>query len=127
MPHKIYPADFAKLIVEGSCAGKKYQPSNGTEGEIFISSWCGECARDKSAREGVDITECDDNEVCRIIGNTFAYRVDDPEYPIEWQYDKDGQPCCTAFVPAGQPIPPEKDEFTGDLFEAAAAQEGEGK
>lgn len=29
----------------------------------------------------------------------------DAEYPAEWQYDKTGQPCCTAFVPAGEPIP----------------------
>lgn len=115
--YKIYPADFAAITAK--CAGKKYQPSNGTEGELFISGWCGECARDKAAREGEPLEECDDNEVCDIIGRTFAHDVNDPEYPVEWQYGKDGQPCCTAFVPAGQPIPPTKDEFTVDMFGGA--------
>lgn len=32
-------------------------------------------------------------------------RPGDAEYPAEWQYDKAGQPCCTAFVPAGQSTP----------------------
>jgi hypothetical protein len=111
---KIYPADLAAMNTE--CAGQKYRPSNGTEGECFISSWCGQCVRDKSAREGAPLEDCDDNEVCNIIARTFAHEVSDPEYPGEWQYGKDGQPCCTAFVLAGQPIPPAKDEHTVDMF-----------
>lgn len=114
---KIYPDDWAALNVDR--CGQKYRPSNGDEGMHFIESWCGGCARDKAMREGADLDDCDDNEVCRIIGLTFAHDVNDPEYPVEWQYGKDGQPCCTAFVPVGQPIPV-KDDHTIDMFEGAA-------
>lgn len=114
----IYPADFAAMTA--SRAGQKYRPSNGTEGECFIESWCGQCARDKAMRESADFDDCDDNEVCEIIGRTFAHDIDDPEYPIEWQYGKDGQPRCTAFVPDGQSIPLPMDEQTVDMFAASA-------
>ncbi|UIF90918.1 hypothetical protein [Cupriavidus sp. UYPR2.512] len=115
----IYPDSFAKMLLER--AGQKYQPSNGTEGECFFEAWCRQCARDRSMREGDDFDECDDNEVCGIIANTMAHKPEDDEYPKEWIYGKDGQPCCTAFVQAGQPIPPERDPFTRDLFEELAA------
>ena len=95
---------------------KIYRPSNGTEGESFIISWCGSCARDKAMREGVNFDECDDNEVCRIIGDTMAYDIDDPKYPKEWCYDNEGYPQCTAYIEEGKPIPPPKDELTMDLF-----------
>jgi hypothetical protein len=112
--HKIHPADLAAMNVER--AGQKYQPSNGTEGECFISVWCGECARDKSLREGAPFEECDDNERCDIVTKTMVYDVKDSEYPHEWQYGPDGQPRCTAFVEAGTPIPPPKDDRTMDMF-----------
>lgn len=102
------------------CAGQKYRPSNGTEGAIFMEAWCGECQRDKSMREGAPLEECDDSERCDIIADTFAYDINDPKYPIAWQYGKDGQPRCTAFVPAGQPILV-KDEHTVDMFETATS------
>lgn len=102
--HAIYPDDFAKVLIER--AGQKYRPSNGTEGDCFFEAWCWQCASDQSVPEG-----------CQIIGATMAYDVNDPDYPQEWQYGKDGQPCCTAFVPAGQPIPAPRDEHTADLFE----------
>ncbi len=84
---------------------KLYQPSTGTEGAMFIETWCTHCARDKAMREGAPIEECDDNEVCRIIGKTFAHNITDPEYPAEWCYDKNGHPQCTAFIPEGTPLP----------------------
>ena len=86
MPHGIYPPEDAAEFF-APLAGKKFRPSNGTEGEIFIDSWCGECARDK-------------NQGCPIVAATFAFDVDEPEYPQEWQYGEDGQPKCTAFEPA---------------------------
>jgi hypothetical protein len=117
----IYPDSFAKALMER--AGQKYRPSNGTEGECFFDAWCRNCARDRSMREGDEIDECDDNERCDIIANTMIYKVDDSEYPTEWQYGKDGQPCCTAFVPTGEPIPAPRDEHTVDMFcDAAIAQ-----
>lgn len=111
---QIYSAKQAAL--NASDAGKKYQPCNGSEGEIFLNAWCGECQRDKSMREGVPLEECDDNERCDIIALTHCYSVEDERYPSEWQYGPDGQPRCTAFVEKGQPIPPQKDDRTLDLF-----------
>lgn len=112
----IYPDDFAKMLL--GRAGQKYQPSNGTEGECFYEAWCCQCAKDKAMREGADYDECDDDQVCKIIADTMAYSPDDDDYPKEWIYGKDGQPCCTAFVEAGKPIPQERDPFTIDMFGA---------
>jgi len=111
----IHPKGLADMRIER--AGQKYQPSNGTEGEIFRDAWCCQCQRDKSMREGADFDECDDDECCDIIANTMAYDVDDPEYPEEWQFGIDGQPRCTAFVEAGQPIPEPRCTKTLDLFD----------
>ena len=119
----------AKVIVggvfcgfDGECQHKRisYQPSSGTIGESFIAGWCGNCARDKALREGIDIDECDDNERCDIVGRTMAYNVADPEYPSEWIYDQDGHPCCTAFIPSGDPVPAPRCEHTNDMFGGAS-------
>jgi len=112
-PIKILPDDWAEMLRER--VGEKYRPSNGTEGAIFTEAWCGQCERDHGMLKGLPLEECDDNQVCGIIADTYCYQVDDPKYPREWQYGPDGQPCCTAFVPEGQPIP-HKDEQTSDMF-----------
>lgn len=114
----IYPDDFAKMLLER--VGQKYQPSNGTEGECFRAAWCEQCARDKAMNGEKDFDSCDESELCSIVINTMAWDVDDEEYPREWQYGKDGQPCCTAFIPAGEPIPPSPDLHTIDMFDSAA-------
>lgn len=101
MPHGIYPADLALELVDQ--AGQKYRPSNGTEGEIFIGSWCFECERDK-------------HQDCPIVAATFRHDVHEPEYPQESQYGPDGQPLCTAFVHLGDPIPPPRCTETADMF-----------
>jgi hypothetical protein len=120
----IHPAGLAAMNIER--AGQKYQPSNGTEGDIFMSAWCCECQRDRSMREGDPIEECDDNQRCDIIANTMFYDVSDPAYPSEWQYGQDGQPRCTAFVEAGEPIP-HRCEHTPDLFAHPTATEQKGE
>lgn len=94
---------------------EKYRPSNGTEGAIFMDAWCSECARDAAMNGGMELDECDDNQLCTIIADTHCYEVDDPNYPDAWRYGADGRPCCAAFVPVGEPIPV-PDENTGDLF-----------
>lgn len=92
--------------------GEKYLPSNGTEGECFFESWCRHCQRDRSMRDGEPVEDCDDNELCDIIARSFRGDVD------EWVYSQHGEPTCTAFVPAGKPIPPSKDHLTPDMFGA---------
>jgi hypothetical protein len=64
------------------CAGKKYRPSNGTEGEIFMETFCDHCKK------------C---PACSIPGLTMGMDTDDPNYPQEWKFDSDGVPTCTAF------------------------------
>lgn len=114
MIQSIYPENLAEI--KKPMVGDKYRPGNGTEGEVFINAWCCHCQRDKAMSEGEDFNECDDDERCDIIADTFAYAIDDEKYPKEWQIGKDGQPCCTAFVPLGDPIPPPRDDLTVDMF-----------
>jgi hypothetical protein len=68
-----------------------YRPSNGTEGEGFMSRHCYQCKHDDG---GIG------ERVCEIIGNTMAYDVTDAEYPVEWCYGADGKPTCTKFEAA---------------------------
>ncbi|AMC34778.1 hypothetical protein [Janthinobacterium sp. B9-8] len=68
-----------------------YQPSNGTEGELFISDWCANCEQDKEHN-------------CPILGKTMQYNIDDPEYPKEWVKTQSG-PKCTVFIEVGGSIP----------------------
>ncbi len=107
--HKLFPPSRALHCIE--VTGQQYKPSNGSEGEAFIGHWCGHCARDKSAREGAPIEECDDREVCPIIARSFAGDA------TEWVYGTDGQPRCTEYVEHGQPIPyrcPNTPDIFGD-------------
>ena len=83
-----------------------YRPSNGTEGHGFISAWCEICARDKGQN-------------CPILAATFAYDVDDPQYPTEWSFDDFGMPQCTAFVHEDDPVPPARCTKTLDMFAEA--------
>lgn len=108
-----FPAELAKLYVDQ--AGQQYIPSNGSEGEAFFSWWCTQCQRDKSMREGADLDDCDDDEKCEIIAASFRGEAK------EWVYGPDGQPMCTAFVPAGQELPAPRCEHTQDMFNGAAS------
>jgi hypothetical protein len=117
---RIYPDAWAALNIER--AGKKYRPGNGIEGAVFTESWCAECERDHGMMAGLPLEECDDNQICDLIGLTYLHQVDHPDYPSQWQYGKDGQPRCTDFIPKGQPIPA-KDKLTGDLFDVDPSME----
>lgn len=95
---------------KGPLPGEQWKPSNASSGEAFLSHWCGNCARDKAMREGVHIDDCDDNEKCEIIGASFRGEA------IEWRLIGD-EAKCIAFIPAGQPIPPPRDDKTLDMFD----------
>lgn len=69
---------------------KKYRPANGTEGAIFIDSFCGNCVHDKAFRDG-------DGDSCPIVANSLMFDIHEDEYPVEWVYGEDGYPTCTAF------------------------------
>ena len=60
-----------------SAAGKPYVPSNGTEGDMFMSRWCHRCIKESG---------------CTILtGSMFGAS------PKQWRYDGNGEPECTSF------------------------------
>jgi len=74
-------------------SNKKYRPSNGTEGMLFISDFCENCIHEKFMH-----TQDHNDKQCDILDRSFLHEVDEPEYPSEWTYDEDGSPTCTAHV-----------------------------
>ena len=73
---------------------KLYQPSNGTEGMVFMAEFCDRC------RRGGDRAK-----PCSILGRTMTYGIDDPKYPTEWRYVDELKPICTAFEDERTPRP----------------------
>lgn len=71
---------------------KKYQPSNGSEGDWFIDSHCAQCIREKFMH-----TNNDNDKKCDIFSRTLVYHVTEPEYPSEWTFDENENPICTEF------------------------------
>jgi hypothetical protein len=66
---------------------RPYRPSNGTEGDYFVAEWCSNCAL-------ADF----DGEGCMINLRAYAFNINEPEYPAEWNYTNAGTPQCTAYV-----------------------------
>lgn len=87
---------------------RKYRPSNGTEGDIFMSAFCFQCKKHSDERP------------CPILGRVMGNGVDDANYPEEWQYDECNDPTCTAFVHEEDEDKPTRCEATIDMFGAAA-------
>ena len=80
----IYTDSLAECI--RASGDKKYRPSNGSEGEMFMERWCYQCRKDNYP----------DGDGCEIIVRSMGFAVDEEGYPAEWTFDE-GQPCCTAF------------------------------
>jgi hypothetical protein len=66
----------------------KYRPSNGTEGMWFQDKFCDNCCKDMRHAS---------NGGCQILLRTLTHDTKDEEYPLEWTYNKNGNPTCTAF------------------------------
>ena len=64
---------------------QKYRPSNGTEGDWFMSEFCFKCAA---------------FNICKILPATMAFDVDHPKYPKQWIRDEEDGVECTSFVDA---------------------------
>ncbi len=90
--------------------GTKYCPSNGTEGEIFKSYFCDDCARESFNGD------TGEGDQCEIMNRAICHDIDDDEYPEEWTFDNNGQPTCTAFVVNGTEIQ-YRCENTNDMFD----------
>lgn len=103
--------------------GTPYRPSNGTEGECFISEWCAKCARDK-VMNGTATDEDADKDpslYCEILGASFR-----DGGAKEWVHNEKGWPCCTAFVDKNDPIPTPRCEHTMELpLDGATPKESE--
>ena len=67
---------------------KKYRPSNGTEGDMFMSQFCHKCIKFPHSPESV--------RQCGIYFKTMCYTLADKKYPHQWQIKEDG-PVCTAY------------------------------
>ena len=71
---------------------RKYQPSNGTEGMMFMENYCEQCLHEKWIH-----TQNDNDLKCEILSNTMIYTIKDKEYPSEWIYNENEKPTCTKF------------------------------
>lgn len=83
-----------RAIINHITMCRKYQPSNGSEGMSFISAFCDNCIHERWSHHQDENRE---EDKCGILSRTMLHNVDDPEYPTEWTYDKDGRPLCTAW------------------------------
>jgi hypothetical protein len=70
---------------------RKYRPSNGTEGDYFMSKFCYQCIHDNPDYNAKEPR-------CEIMTLTMCLDLNDKEYPKEWCYGEDGKPKCTNFV-----------------------------
>jgi hypothetical protein len=59
-----------------------YMPSNGTDGEGFISTWCETCSKDTGIRGG--------KTHCPILGKSLR-----GEQPKQWVYIADNPTCIS--------------------------------
>jgi hypothetical protein len=74
----------------GKYTGKKYCPSNGTEGDWFEDKFCMNCIH-------TNPDPCKKPQ-CEIWCRAVCWNVNDEHFPTEWQYDNDDKPVCTAWV-----------------------------
>lgn len=96
---------------------RPYQPCNGTEGEWFTGQFCARCVKDRAVNQGGN--DPDWSNGCRILADSYAYKVGDAKYPSQWVRIGD-EPQCTAFVEdVGQKWPPDP---TAIELEAAGQQ-----
>ena len=69
---------------------RPYRPSNGTEGECFIDTYCMNCIN------------CDPNpdgkKQCEILCASLWFNINEEGYPKEWIYNEQNKPTCTSWV-----------------------------
>lgn len=94
----------------GPLPGEQWIPSNSYDGMLMLRSMCLTCSRDKSLREGVDLWECDDNELCEIIAASFRGEA------VEWREMDNGEVTCIAYVRNGDAITDQRCQHTMEMF-----------
>ena len=78
----------------------QYRPSNGTEGDAFMSFYCEKCSRDPFTEK----------YTCERLALSMAFEKGDSEYPRDW-VTVDGEPTCLAFRLPQPPPPPQPGEL----------------
>lgn len=109
---------YRDVIPLAEYVGKQYQPSNGTEGEMFFESWCTKCKRDKhmnGTSSGDALGNPDPDDFCRHLNESFH-----GDGTPEWVFGADGWPMCKQFLPMDAPDDVVRDELTIDMFAEAA-------
>lgn len=86
---KRYALECKRSCTDKCACENSYRPSNGSEGEGFMSEFCLQCIHDNP--------DPNSPKKCEILTATMFFYPTDPEYPKEWIY-KDGKPRCTNFV-----------------------------
>lgn len=71
--------------------GVQWIPSTLDSGMSFIKRNCSTCGRDRPEFEEVSYDECEDHEVCQIIGASFRGEA------IQWRRLDDGEVICTEY------------------------------
>lgn len=71
---------------------KLYRPSNGTEGECFMSEHCFQCIHEKFTH-----TQNHKDKKCDIMSASLIFDTHEKGYSKEWIYDDNGKPTCTAY------------------------------
>lgn len=71
---------------------KAYEPSNGTEGAIFMIEFCYQCKNELFIH-----TNNESHHKCDILTRSLMWSKNEPDYPTEWII-QNNQPTCTAFV-----------------------------
>lgn len=69
-----------------------YEPSNGTEGEMFMTKFCYQCKNELFTH-----TNNESHYKCDILTRALVWTKKEPDYPTEWVI-VNNQPTCTAFV-----------------------------
>lgn len=65
---------------------KPYRPSNGADGDWFMSLFCNRCVKDTAAHP------------CSILSRSMTFYETDKRYPRELVEDDENGPQCTAFA-----------------------------
>ena len=90
-----YRANERRLIMS-----RKYQPSNGTEGDWFMHNFCFKCKKDQGYQNYLAAGEKGEQPPgCKILMHTMLYNIHDERYPEEWIVHPADGPLCTAFDP----------------------------
>jgi hypothetical protein len=71
---------------------KLYEPSNGTEGEIFMEKFCYQCKNELFIH-----TNNESHHKCDILNRALTYTRYEPDYPKEWVIEN-SEPTCKAHI-----------------------------